>query len=68
MHRSHQILDGALLANVDEGVPAVLEDAELGAEPKVDRAAAELLLGQFRRDADLALAGDNAVYQCRREP
>src|SRR5882672_12775013 len=54
MDGAHEVLNGAFFADVDIGVAAVLEDAELCAESKIDRAASEFFRREGGRDSDLA--------------
>jgi len=50
----HDVLNSAFLAQIDEGVPAVLEDAELVAEAEINRTAAELFSRKFGRNTYFA--------------
>src|SRR4030088_2149787 len=54
-YSAHQILDSGLIAQIDEGVAAVFEDAEFTTQAEVDRTTPELFRGQRGRDFDLVL-------------
>ena len=47
---AHEVLNGARFLEIDIGVLAVFEDAELVAEPEVDRAASPLFRGERGMD------------------
>jgi len=52
---AHQLLDSGAVLKVDKSVAAVLEDAELVAQAKIDRTASELLGRKGGGDLDLSL-------------
>jgi len=51
---THQILNRGAILEIDEGVAAVFEDAELAAQAEIDGAASELLGRQRGRDFDFS--------------
>ena len=51
---THQVLNGARFLEIDIGIAAVLEDAELVAQPEVDGTTPPLFRREWRRNLDFA--------------